>query len=311
MASTLAEFLDAMQRPAVGEDTYDLELVSDLSAHERRMAEDLLMVASQHGDSRALVTLGRLGTFRALPTIRAQVHHPTPWVRLSARRALVMIEGAPEVDAFVREALSQGTRLAKFAAVLDLARVRGSDAFGTLLGALDDNDDLVRGRALESLVMRFGLEGLTRDPHGESLLETPLATLESLLMSGLEPLWRKAAWVARSIFSELAIGKQPDDLDIVYRRTAPPGYRGVVVAAFEDEATPFDAWLIRREGGHDRRWAEAYLALQLERRSLRAVEVIRELELRSLRPTLEAAAARVDAAHPFAVAARAAAQALA
>ena len=169
----------------------------------------------------------------------------------------------------------------------------GEAALNALLRGLEDPDALVRGRAMDSLAVRFEVDDLRRDVHGSVLVESPLKTLEALLLSELAPVWQHAAWQARTTFQALAAGVSPEALCLRYVPTAPAGFRERVASAFFHDEQPFDVAPIKATYGADRRWAESFLVLQLDPavRSARAVGAIADLAADWLRPALEASAA--------------------
>lgn len=288
MTPTLTDFLASLDATPFS-DRLDLSTLDALSPLERQIADNLLIDRVRRADARAIVSVGELGLTRAVPHLRLLEAHPVRWVRFSVHRALALL-GEP-ADTLVDDA-ARGTVLERFAAVSDLAHIAGDAAFAGLLAGLDDPEPLVRGQVLQGLTARFGIDDLRRDDAGRTLLEAPLEVLEMLLMSTLAPLWQRAAWQARTLFESLAAGATPDALGLRYLPSGPVGFRGAVVDAYFDDEVPFDVAPIAAVDGADRRWAEAFLAVQLDpaRRSLRAVAAIAELDARWLRDALVASA---------------------
>ena len=297
----LTDFLNSLTSFEPREDGYDLSLWSSFSPEERTSAEDALMKAASGGDPRALVTLGRLNVKRSIEIVREQTQSQSEWVRFAAHRALLKLEGSS--SGMVESAIASNF-YTRFGAVMELAEVVGENAEKALLNALDDSDPLVRSRALESLIERHGLISLTRNESGKTLLETPLKTLDTLLMSDIAPLWQQAAWEARHIFTAIANGKSADDLGLRYVQTGPDNFRKQVRDAFFDEEQPFDPSFIAAIAGHDRHWAEAFLALQLDPniRNIRAVTTLASLGARWVLPALETSVAGLPTDDPYAVA---------
>lgn len=297
----LKDFLNSLTRFDPREDGYDLSLWSSLSPDERTCAEDALIKAASGGDPRALVTLGNLNVKRSIEIVREQTQSQSEWVRFAAHRSLLKLEGSS--SGMVSNA-NAGNFYTRFGAVMDLAQVGGEEVEKALHNALDDSDPLVRSRALESLIERHGLISLTRNAEGKTLLETPLKTLDTLLMSDIAPLWQQAAWQARYIFTAIANGTSVDDLGLRYVKTGPDNFRAHVRDAFFDEEQPFDPSFIEAVEGHDRRWAEAFLALQLDTniRNIRAVKALASLKARWVLPALEVSVAGLPADDPYAIA---------
>ena len=293
MASTLARFIATLDELDPTSDSYDVEQVKRLGTAERQAAEDALLERVRlRDDPRAIVTLGRLGVARAATTLTQKAQHPNAWVRFSAHRALTALGVAEGTHELAADA-SQGSAVERFGAVMELATGSGDEAFEALLKGLEDVDALVRGRAMQSLIERFGLTGLTIDASGKVLLESPLKTLKMLVMCEVAPIHQLAGWQAAQIFRRVSAGDDPKALGLAYVRTQAAGFRPQVADSFFGDEAPFDVGLVASASGHDRAWAEAFLALQLEpdSRSVRAVEAIAALGATWLVPGLKASAA--------------------
>jgi hypothetical protein len=304
MANTLARFIATLDELDPNSDSYDVEHVKRLGATERQAAEDALLERVRlRDDPRAMVTLGRLGVGRAASTLTQKAQHPNAWVRFSAHRALAALGVAEGTHGLAVDA-SRGSSVERFGAVMELATVAGDEAFAVLLLGLDDADALVRGRAMQSLIERFGLTGLTRDAVGKVLLESPLKTLETLVMCEVRPIHQMAGWQAALLFRRVEAGEDPKAAGLEYVRTQADGFRSRVADSFFDDEAPFDVGLVAAASGHDRAWAEAFLALQLEpdARSVRAVDAIAALGATWLVPGLKASAEGLADGHVYKVA---------
>ncbi|MHC5826026.1 MAG: hypothetical protein ACYT04_61790, partial [Nostoc sp.] len=106
------------------------------------------------------------------------------------------------------------------------------------------------------------------------------------------------------IFTAISSGTNPDDLGLRYVQTGPDGFRTQMRDAFFDEEQPFNPSLIAAVGGHDRNWAEAFLALQIDPtiRSIRAVKALASLGARWILPALDTSATGLPKDDPYAVA---------
>jgi len=308
---TLNRFLAILNEYDPQQDSYDLALWPEMSPSERTEAEDALIAAAADGNPRALVTIGHLRLERALPAVRTQAQNPHPWVRFAAHRAIRGLVG--EVDGLIEDGASDSWMI-RIGTIRELVHVTGEMAESVILNALDDADALVRSAALDGLIERHGLIELTYNSAGRSALESPLRTLNTLLTSDVPPLWQQAAGEAHRIFSALAGGSSPDELGLRYKQSAPDGFRRSVSDAFFDMAQPFDVGPIAAQDGHDRHWAEAFLALQLkfapEERARRAANALGQLNASWVMPALAASAQGYAPDDPYALVAAEAIQAL-
>ncbi|MEA5420032.1 hypothetical protein VB712_12445 [Spirulina sp. CCNP1310] len=309
MGQRLAEFLAGLGSYEPRQDSYDLVGWSEWSAAEQEEALQALRAAALGGDARALVTLGQLGDRPSLDVVRSQTTHPSPWVRFSAQRALVALGESP---AELADVLASGSSLLRFGAVMALAEAEGPEATAGLLGAVLDPDSLVRSQALDGLIERYHLIPFTQNATGQTLLESPLKTLNLQLMADLAPLWQRAAWEVQRLFEAIASGADPEALGLRYQQTGPDDFRAQVRTTLFEEDCPFDVALISPVTGHDRTWAETFLALQLapHLRNIRAVQALADLNTQWLIPTLAASAVDLPKDDPYAIAVQTALQQL-
>lgn len=305
MGQTLGAFLAGLTAYEPRQDSYDLGGWAQWSETEQGEAIAALQAAALAGDARALVALGQLGDRPSLGVVRSQTAHPSPWVRFSAQRALVALGESP---AELAETLASGSSFLRFGAVMALAEAEGPEATAGLLGAVADPDGLVRSQALDGLIEQYNLIPLTQNQEGRTLLESPLKTLNLQLMADLAPLWQRAAWEVQHLFEAIAAGADPETLGLRYVQTGPDDFRPQVRTALFDEDRPFDVALIRAVTGHDRAWAETFLALQLapHLRNIRAVHALADLNAQWLMPTLAASTVDLPEDDPYAIAVQAA-----
>lgn len=309
MGQTLAEFLAGLGTYEPRQDRYDVAGWGQWSAVEQGEALQALREAALAGDARALVTLGQLGNLSSLDVVRSQTTHPSPWVRFAAHRALVALGESPTELADV---LASGSSLLRFGAVMSLAEATGEEAAAGLLQAVADADGLVRSQALDGLIERYHLIPFTQDAAGRTLLESPLKTLNLQLMADLAPLWQRAAWEVQRLFEAIAAGTDPETLGLRYQQTGPDDFRAQVRTTLFEADRPFDVALISPVTGHDRTWAETFLALQLapHLRSIRAVHALADLNAQWLMPTLAASAVDLPQDDLYAIAVQTALQQL-
>lgn len=283
MSSARTAFLLALTAPD-RRDGYDLSMLPQMDEADRRFAADALLERTRRGDPAAAFALGVLlhaepagadGVAEALrekasAALWVAARSPRPPLSLQGLRALALLGDG---DALERLAglLQEGERDARFAFVMDLARVPGTRPLELLYAALGDPDGLVRSRALESVIARFGLGALTMlpGPDGPAVaLETPLMTLDMMLMADREPVWRRGVAEAQAVTRGLVEGGAPESLALV-PVVRDPGFRHALSAAwFDDGPPPFSERPIARRlaesAGDERRYAEVFLALQLE-----------------------------------------------
>lgn len=280
------------------EDAYDLSLARSLSSCERDLLIDELVKQGRAGDPRALMTLGYIDAKRAIPDLLALAGQRD---RLSfwARRALVELgRGADVFDGLAHDA-QRGSSLQRVSAYRDLARLGGPDALSVIAQGLSDADALVRSQAFESLVSALGVTEYMQSPSGETEFNSPLKRIDLLVSSELTPLSAVGARQMQEIVARLTAGSSAQAAGIVYQQTAPPDFGERVAAALRDDQAPIPVDDIRRATGHDRAWAEAFLAVALERKQPRVVEALVDLGAAWTLPAMEAASAGVDPSDPF------------
>lgn len=294
----LQKFLGEFNHIEPFQDRFDLSFWQDLTYEEKNIATKTLIDAAESGNPRALITLGDLGDKRFIEPIKKQTNSPYEWVRLCANRALLKL-GVPP-DGLLASA-TEGTMLSRFASVMDLSSIPGEKIEKVLLDALEDINPYVRSMAMDGLIERFGLLPLTKNQAGKTLLESPLMTINTLLLADLGPLWKKGAWEARQIFNSLRNGATPTDLNLTYVQNGPDNFREQIRDNFFNEEKPFDTDLIKVVKGHDRYWAETFLSLQLqtEIRNPRAVEALKKLKVAWVIPALEASCAGMPETDPY------------
>lgn len=291
--------LDDPSGLAWNEETYDLARARHLDARERAAYVERLLEHAEKGDRRAILTLGELDAAEAI----------APLLKLSgaqgaaasfARRALVRLgRGQEVVSEIAGDALRGPSPTVRAAAVINLGRIGGAAAFAALDAALDDPDAVVRQLAYEGLVRLFGLERYTLGPRGTRELRTPLERMKLLIGSDLAALKQIGATELRDALQRLRSGATPDQAGLVWHETMPAPLRhGLGPALFDDTvALPVDDLL--KVDGPDRRWAEALIAIALEREDPRAPDALARLAATWTLPALDAAATRATPGEPF------------
>ena len=279
-------FLLALTAPRGREEGYDVSMLPAMTEADRRFAEDALIDRTARGDAMAAWTLGKLKLQRARATLWSAAKSPHPGLSFQALRALVQLGDAVALEHLAALAVDGG-RLVRFALAMDFADVPGSGAFELLAGALADPVGLIRSRAWESLIARFGLVALTKLPGPSGLavaLETPIQTIDMMLMADREPVWRRGVTEATTLARGLDEGRSAESLGLL-PVVLDPGFRQALTEAWFDETEPRPwsqrpiAARLAASTGHERRFAEVFLALQLEVEPVRplATELLREL----------------------------------
>lgn len=301
----LSKFLSDLKRVEPFQDRFDLSYWKNLSFNETTIATNALLEEAELGNPRALMTLGDLGDKRFIETIKKQTQSQYEWVRICANRALLKLGDLTEG---LLVGISEGTVISRSASVMDLSIVLGEKIEVAILDTLEDPNPYVRSIAMDALIKRFDLMPFTKNQVGETLLESPLKTINTLLLADLAPLWKKGAWEARQIFNSLREGASAVELNLRYIKNGPDNFRELVRDSFFNEEKPFDTDLILNVKGHDRYWAETFLALQLqtEIRNPRAVEAFKELKVDWVIPVLKASCEELPKNHPYYLAVQAA-----
>lgn len=264
-----------------GHATYDLKSLSRLQGIEREQAEVALMELANQGDRMAIETLGRAKVEDAEKLLRSLAERDDDVGSLAAR-AILLLKGE---DAAATKRVAEGVKgqspMASTMSAYTLRFQEGEDAVRGLLDALESSSESARANAMLGLREKLGLGPLV-EPR-----QSPLFTLEILAMTDLEVLWRPATTTMRQALDGLIAGKAPDEVGLAYDG----GSDAAAVDAFwesVDGGGPVDESAFGRLSGHDRAWAEAYLASHVWRKPKFAAAVA-SLGLTDLIPALEEA----------------------
>jgi len=257
-------FLKSLSIAEPREDAYDISFFSSFNESDKKSAEDAIMQLASNGDPKALVTIGKLKLDRAEKILIEQAKNPNEWVRFSANRALLELNKSHKGILEDTMALSSITR---FGAISEISRHNIKETNEVLLKALDDEDSLVRFEAYDGLLQYFDLLKYTKNENGNTQLESPLKALGVLIVSDIKSLRFKAVIEAKEIFKKISEGNSPESLDLIYKSSGIPNFRIQIRDSFYNDTIPFSTDLIQQAQGHDRYWAEVFIALQLNSRN--------------------------------------------
>jgi hypothetical protein len=300
-STSLRELLEELHNRAGNDETYDLALARSLDSAESAQYAQALDAAIKNGDDRAALTAGSLGLTTAIPTLESLAADPGSF-GLAVRRALTVLgQGASVVDGLVKDLQAPG-KIHRFAAAMALGkagRPKNPAAAEGLIEALNDEDDLVRTKAFESLLEMLEIQSYAQNAAGDDVeLRSPLRRLDLLLGSALqslrEPARRQLEQIARGILA----GATPEQVGIVYTPTTAPDFRiRLGRSLFVNTDMPLDEALAA--GPADRKYAEALIAKALERQVVRAPAALATLGATWTVPALQEAAALPDADEAF------------
>jgi hypothetical protein len=299
MASDLDELLRQLADPsrlAWNDETYNLARARTLSAGDRTKYLAKLTSNARQGDARAILTLGHLQATEVVPQLLADSESGQPW-GLAARRALTLLgHGADVVAQIAEDATHSEYKLARLAAVMDLATIGGPVAIAALDRAIADVDYVVRVRAWDGLVAQLDLERFLVGPDGKRQKTTLLELLRDLLLSELAAFVTMGVDETRAITRAVAAGTSPDTLDLAWIPDPDPDLSNRILAAIVDPEAAFPIDDIAKLSGVPKRWAEAAIALRLEQTPLdvRLPDALARLFATWTVPALEEVAAKPE-----------------
>jgi hypothetical protein len=257
-------FLKSLSIAEPREDAYDISFFSSFNESDKKIAEDAIMQLASNGDPKALVTIGKLRLNRAEKILIEQAKNSNEWVRFSANRALLELDKSHKG---ILEDTMASSSVTRFGAISEISRHNIKETNEVLLKALDDEDSLVRFEAYDGLLEYFDLVKYTTDENGSTQLESPLKTLGVLIVCDIKSLRFKAVIDAKEVFKKISEGNSPESLDLIYKSSGIPNFRIQIRDSFYNDTIPFSTDLIQQAEGHDRHWAEVFIALQLNSRN--------------------------------------------
>ncbi|HEY0195403.1 MAG TPA: hypothetical protein VGC42_30015 [Kofleriaceae bacterium] len=265
--SDLDQLLQQLADPAQlpwNQETYDLALARGLSEADRATFVAQLMDSAKLGDTHAILTLGHLHATEALPQLKADAMGAQPWAS-TARRALTLLgDGGGVVDRIAHDAVHAPAKMARVAAVLDLAKIGGPIAIEALEDALGDTDSAVRMLAWNGLVALLDLDKWLRGPDGKHAKTTHLELIKDFLACDLAAFVRMGVDEMRAITGPLAAGADPVALGLTWIGDPAPELSREIMAAIVDPDAAYPVAGIAQLTGVPRRWAEASLAIRLD-----------------------------------------------
>lgn len=281
----LRQLADPSETPW-NEETYDLALARALDGQERAAYVARLLENAERGDTRAILTLGHLRAYEALPRLAADAKSGEPWAA-TARRALVLFgEGAEVVEEIARDAVSSPAKMARVAAIMDLPKIGGATALLALQRALVDEDSDVRVIAWDALVEALGLTKHLQSPEGRRELTTEVEVLRVLLASDIAALVKVGAEGMREVARRSSAGATAREVGAAWRpRSAEPTFHTLRAAMYGGGALPIDA--LKALEGADRRLVEVMIARRLEDRDARVPDALVALDAAWTAPALQ------------------------
>lgn len=282
------------------DEMYDVLRAQGLKGADRTTYVERLIGNARKGDTRALLTLGALNASEAQPMLEAEARGSEPWAQ-TARRALVLMgEGAQVLDAIIGDALQSPVKMARVAAVLDLAKIASPKALDALEQALEDREYEVRLLAWDGLIDALDLKRHLVNAEGARELTTDIERMRILL--GSEKVWafvKLGAAGMRDFVGKIRGGASPQSLGIQWApRPQPALFQKLRLALIEDsEPFPVD----ELAGLHDfaRRQAETIIALRLEEADMRAPDALVQLGAEWTAPALDECAANTEMPDAF------------
>lgn len=282
------------------DEMYDVLRAQNLKGAERTTYVERLIANARKGDTRAILSLGALNASEAQPMLEAEARGSESWAP-TARRALVLMgQGAQVLDAIIGDALHAPAKMARVAAVLDLAKLSSPKAIDALEQALDDREYEIRLFAWDGLIDALDLKRHLVDAEGIRQLSTDIERMRILLGCEKVYAFRKlGADGMRDFTKRVRAGASPQSLGIQYAPREQPELFQKLRLALIDDAEPFP--LDELAGLHDfaRRQAETIIAMRLEEADMRAPEALVQLGAEWTAPGLDECAANGDMPDAF------------
>jgi hypothetical protein len=276
------------------DETYDLALARSLSPADRATFVAKLIETAQQGDTHAILTLGNLRAAEALPMLQVAAKGDAPWAG-TARRALVLLgKGGEVLPQIAHDAVHAPAKMARVAAVMDLAKL-GAAATDALVHALLDEDSDVRLIAWDSLIENLGLTRRLQNPEGIREITTEVEVMRVLLGSEIMALVKLGASGMRETARRLAAGATPQQLGIAWRQKQSEDVFENLRATLFDTDAPFPLEQIGELKGVTRQLAETMIVRRLEEWDERVPGALVVLDAAWTAPALEELASSPDA----------------
>jgi hypothetical protein len=267
---------------------FDVPALLALKGAERQEAEEVLIerLESSVNDPRVPRALGFMKSRRALPALR-RVTRALNETAVEAALFLWELERDPgAAEALVRTLRESHIDTARLLAANALRDFPGPATEAALLQALDDEDELVRGRAGAVLMRQKGLEELAAVPRNR------LFRLQALILNPLSAVRQAAIAELKELLAALAEGKRPDELGIATQeQPESPALQRLWDSVFNEGRKPewkrridIDAYRALPEA--ERPWGEHLLLMLLGDRDLRGVHAAAELREQRALPAL-------------------------
>lgn len=288
MSPELSRFFAKLQDFDPREEAYDTVDLRSASAEDREQAvHALLMLLKQRMDPRAAMALAELGETWVAPELQALAVGPTP-IAAVARRALVRLGVVDEATAAgLAQDTRHGTMFQRFGAVMEIAKLPGREAFDALMGALDDEDPVVRSQAYEALVNRLGLLPLTLTADGsDTNLRAPLEVMHALLRQDAPSLRALGLVRLRRVFVAVDQGQSATDLGLEFEGEDGEDFRHAIGRALRTPTVDYPIDRVKAASSHDRAFAETLWAVALARGDVRAPKALAEVGATWTLPTL-------------------------
>jgi len=229
-AQVLAEMIDLEGAPAAGIATL---LRRNASEALRETAGKKLVALAKEQDPPSVATyraLGVIGSLTASNFLVSRVKAKGPLEpRVWAMRAVALYPHPSMIP--MAKAFAADTSLKDDAAVLRddaftlLERIRHDDSLAALVSFLTDKDDMVRYRAVESIITGWGVKGATKLlaslPSSYTykkldlleLVERPVIALGNEILPSMRKALKSESWIARLIAVRI-LGKVGNQSDI-------------------------------------------------------------------------------------------------
>lgn len=208
---------------------------------------------------------------------------------------MLLGKGASVLKQIANDAVHSDSKMARIAAILDLAKIGGPPAITAVQNALVDADSDVRVIAWDALVELLGLTKSIQNPDGVRELTTDVEIMRVLLASEIGALVKVGADGMRDIATRLSAGATAQQLGIAWcPKTSESVFDKLRAAIFQpDSAFPIDE--IAKLNGPARMLAETMIARLLEDWDERVPDALVKLDAAWTAPALAELASSDDA----------------